>query len=124
MLAVLLILVSIFGVLKALSNPAEAPPNEHTRWYRVPTFQRQKRPKDRYSVIRIDEGEKPPSDGQLVATGAEKKILRKEAARARAVIAQLPRLNLHERKQIANSLIWGSNWTKEAEAVIRAWARR
>jgi hypothetical protein len=124
MLAILLILVLIFVVVKGLSQPPRLPPNEHTRWYRVLTFQRQRRPKDRYATVRVDKGEKPPSGGQLVAAGAERNVVRKDTAHARAVIAHMKGKSLHERKQMANSLIWGSNWTEEAEAVIRAWAKR
>jgi hypothetical protein len=124
MLTVLLILVLVFAVVKGLSEPPRPPPNEHTRWYRVPTFQRQRRPKDRYITVRVDEGEKPPFGGQLVAIGADRKIVRKDTAHARASIANFKDKSRYERKQIANNLIWGSNWTKEAEAVIRAWARR
>lgn len=124
MLTVLAVVLLIFLLVKGLSQPPGPPPDEHTRWYRVPTFQRQRRPQDRYATVRVDKGEEPPSGGQLVATGAERKIVRKDAAHARAVIAHLKAKSLHERKQIANSLLWGSIWTKEAEAVIRAWARQ
>lgn len=124
MLAAVLILVLIFVIVKMVSGPPRSPPNENTRWYRVPTFQRQRHPKDRYVTVRVDEGEKPPFGGHLVATGAEEKVVRKDTAHARAVIAHMKGKSRYERRQIATSLIWGSNWTKEAEAVIRAWARR
>jgi hypothetical protein len=124
MLAVLLIILLIFVVVKGLSEPPRSPPNEHTRWYRVPTFQRQRRQKDRYVTVRVDEGEKPPFGGQLVATGAEPKIVKKGTAHAHTVIALFNDKSRYERKEIAGSLLRGSNWTKEAEAVIRSWARR
>jgi hypothetical protein len=124
MLLGLLILVVIFLSVKALSEPPRPPPNDHTRWYRVPTFQRQRRPNDRYAIIRVDEGERSPFGGQLVASGAEAKINRKGTDHARAVLSHFKDKSPHERKQIARSLIRGSNWTKEAEALIRAWGRR
>jgi hypothetical protein len=124
MLTVLLIILVIFVVVKGLSEPPRPPANEHTRWYRVPTFQRQRRPKDRYVTVRVDEGEKPPFGGQLVATGAEPRIVRKGTAHARTVIARFNDKSRYERKEIANSLLRGSNWTKQAEALIRSWAKR
>jgi hypothetical protein len=124
MLAIILILVLIFVIVKGLSEPPRPPPDEHTRWYRVATFQRQRRPKDRYVTVRVDRGEKPPLGGQLVATGAEAKIVRKGTAHARTVLAHFKDKSPHERKQIADDLIRSSNWTKQAEAAIRAWAKR
>ncbi len=124
MLAVVLIVLLVVVVVKGLTEPPPPPPNEHTRWYRVPTYQRQRRPRDRYMTVRVDEGETPPTGGELVATGPDQKIVRKNAASARAVIAHFNHKSGHERRQIANSLLWGSNWTREAEAVIRAWGKR
>jgi len=67
-LAVVLILIMICAVAGALRQP---PPNERTRWYRVPTYQRQKRRSDRWMIVRVDEGERPPSNGVLVGRGVK-----------------------------------------------------
>ncbi len=68
MVAVLLVLLMVYAVICVLRQP---PPNERTRWYRVPTYQRQKRPSERWMIVRVDEGEMPPSNGVLVGRGVK-----------------------------------------------------
>jgi hypothetical protein len=65
-LAILLVLVMVCAVVSGLRQP---PPNEHTRWYRVPTYKRQKRRSERWMIVRVDEGETPPFSGVLVGRG-------------------------------------------------------
>jgi hypothetical protein len=55
--ALLLLAVIVYATVRALRRP---PPNEHTRWYGVPTYQRQKRPSERWMIVRVDEGDTPP----------------------------------------------------------------
>ena len=66
MRVVLLILVMIYAIASAARR---SPPTEKTRWYRVPTYQRQKPPSERWMIVRVDEGETPPFSGKLVGRG-------------------------------------------------------
>ena len=68
MVAVLLLLIFGYIIVRALRRP---PPNDRTRWYRVPTYQRQKRPSQRWMVVRVDEGETPPFNGVLIGRGVK-----------------------------------------------------
>lgn len=65
-MVLLLVGVLVCAIVFALRRP---PPNERTRWYRVPTYQRQKRRSERWMIVRVDEGETPPLDGVLVGRG-------------------------------------------------------
>ena len=68
MVAILLLLVLAYAVMSVTRQP---PPNEQTRWYRVPTYQRQKRRSERWMIVRVDEGEAPPPNGVLVGRGVK-----------------------------------------------------
>jgi hypothetical protein len=67
MLTILVLLIVGYVFVHALRRP---PPNEKTRWYRVPTFERQKLSSQQWMIVRVDEDETPPPDGVLVGRGA------------------------------------------------------
>ena len=80
MLTVLLIVAVVYVMVRALRRP---PPNERTRWYRVPTYQRQYRRSDRWMIVRVDEGETPPFGGELVGRGVNPSVLNEQLKEVR-----------------------------------------